>query len=82
MCVCSRACARARVRVCTRVSSAHLTALPHHHQTCVIVDESHELFNEKSMRQHVRDDLYRMLASASRVFCLSGAVLILSFSLE
>jgi hypothetical protein len=41
-------------------------------ETCVIVDESHELFNEKSLRQDVRKEILRLLATARRVFALSG----------
>ena len=41
-------------------------------ETCVIVDESHELFNEKSLRPDVRKEIVRLLTTAHRLFSLSG----------
>jgi hypothetical protein len=38
-------------------------------QICLIIDESHELFNDKLKN---RGDIYQLISRAQRVFLLSG----------
>ena len=55
------------VCVCVR---AHARAHTHTHtQICLIIDESHELFNDKLKD---RDEIYKLVSGAQRVFLLSG----------